>query len=159
MKTIVILLSTVLAATGLMAQGGPPPHAGRQAHTTTTAVGEDLAALDQFLAMEDAQLDQLQQAIARVRAMTPAERAGLRVQIAEYRRLPTEQREKVRAGWGWLTEADRNDWPQMMHSISDAERAAIQAEIQALPPEQRATRKHALLEAWRATAEKTKANP
>lgn len=150
MKTIVVILSTILTATGLMAQGGPPPHAGTQAQTTTANVGEDLAALDQFLAMDDTKLDQLQQAIARVRAMTPAERSALRIRIAEYRRLPTDQREKVRAGWGWLSDADRNDWPLMMRSLSDAERTAIQAEIQALKPEQRAISKRELLEGWRA---------
>jgi hypothetical protein len=155
MKTIVILLSTILATIGLMAEGGPPPHTDSQARTATAA-SDDLAALDQFLAMDDAKLDQLQQAITRVRAMTPTERANLRHQIAEYRRLSSEQREKVRAGWGWLNDSDRNDWPQMMHSLPDAGRAAIQSEIQALPPEQRAIRKHALLESWRA---KQKAAP
>lgn len=160
MKFILTLfLSAAMAATGLMAQGGPPPHAGPRNHTTGIAVSDDLAALDQFLAMDDAQLDQLQQAITRVRAMTPAERANLRARIADYRQLPAEQREKVRAGWGWQSDSDRNDWPLMMRSKPEAERSAIQAEIQSLPPEQRATRKHELLETWRATAEPPKTNP
>lgn len=157
MKTLLFLLTAVMAATGLMAQGGPPPHAGPRAHASVVAVGDDLAALDQFLAMDDAQLDQLQQAITRVRAMTPVERASLRARIVDYRQLPTEQREKVRAGWGWQSEADRNDWPLMMRSLPDAERSAIHTELQSLPPEQRATRKHTLLETWRSTARK--ANP
>lgn len=152
---LTLFLSAALTSIGLMAQGGPPPHAGPRNHTTGIAVSDDLAALDQFLTMDDAQLDQLQQAITRVRSMTPAERASLRTRIADYRRLPVEQREKVRAGWGWLNEADRNDWPSMMRSLPEAERSAIQTEIQSLSPDQRATRKNTLLKAWRASERKT----
>lgn len=158
MRTIIILLSAVMATTGLMAQGGPPPHAGGRTHASSGTMGGELAALDQFLTMDNAQLDQLQLAITRVRAMTPDERAKLRAHIADYRQLPVEQREKIRAGWGWQNDADRNDWPLMMHSLSEADSATIQTELQSLTPEQRTTRKHALLEAWRAAAAK-KVNP
>jgi len=100
--------------------------------------------------MSDEQLDQLQKAIIRVRGMTPEARKGLLKKMADYERLPAEQREQVRAGWGWLSDKDRSDWPLMMHARSEDERNTIQAEIQSLPPAQRAARKHALLEAWRA---------
>ncbi|HEY0945741.1 MAG TPA: DUF3106 domain-containing protein [Opitutaceae bacterium] len=145
--SLMIFLPLVIVASPLLrAQGGPPAHAGQR---MAVGAGDDLAALDRFLSLSDAELDQLQQAIARVRAMTPAERAGLREKMLAYRRLPAGERENLRLGWGWLNEQDRSDWPAMMHALPPEEREAIRVQVLALPPEERAARKHALLEQWR----------
>lgn len=108
---------------------------------------EDLNALERFLDMSDEQLERIQQAIARVRAMSPEERTALHEKLHSFRQLPPAQRERLRAGW--RDNRDQADWPAMMRSLPDAERAAIQTEIQALAPTERAARKHALLEQWR----------
>ena len=81
--------------------------------------------------------------------MSPAERAALHAQLHAFRQLPEAKRTQVRAGWGWQTEQDRVDWPPMMRSLPEAERVRIQRELQSLPPEARATHRHALLEKWR----------
>jgi len=152
--TLIVFACT--ASVSVVAQGGPPSWAGKgQGRNEVNKEGpEDLIALDRFLSMSDSQLDQLMQAISKVRAMTPAQRTAMKKQMAEYRNLSPEQREQVRTGWGWLNEEDRSDWPLMMHSKSDAERAAIQTEIQNLTADKRAARKHALLEDWRKAAAK-----
>ncbi len=139
----------------LAAAGGPPADAPRHGQGSNgggpnhacAAANDDFAALERFLDLNDEQLDRIQRAVARVRAMTPAERAALHTQLHAFRQLPEAQRERVRAGW--RDGRDRTDWPVMMRSLPETERAAIQAEIQALASEERATRKHELLEAWR----------
>lgn len=153
MKTLIALLSLLacIANTSLLAQGGPPAWAGKAqgAPTATQTAGEDLAALERFLTLSDQQLDHLLQAITKVRAMSQEQRQAMKKQLLEYRSLPPEQREQVRKGWGWQSEQDRTDWPLMMHAKSEAERAWLQSEIQALAPEKRASRKHQILEDWR----------
>ncbi|PTY06162.1 hypothetical protein DB347_11970 [Opitutaceae bacterium EW11] len=151
MKTSLALVVLLLAPVALFAQNGPPAHRGPGVHAALHA-GDELAVLDQFLGLSNAELDQLQQAIARVRAMSPAERAALKEKIVAYRQLPENQRQQVRRGWGFENDQDRQDWPTMMHAKTDDERATVQKELQALPPEQRAARKHELLEAWRAAS-------
>ena len=98
--------------------------------------------------MDNAQLARVERAVARLRAMSPAERAALHERLSAFHRLPPAERNRVRAGW--RDERDRADWPQMMHSLTPEQRAAVQAELQALDPADRATRKHELLDAWRA---------
>lgn len=140
----------------VVAQGGPPPWAGKgggphSANAAGEAGGDEFSALERFLAMSDAELEETQQAVARVRAMTPEQRAQLRAQIAEFRQLPTERRDEIRGGWGWHDARDRDDWRTMMRAKSPEERAAVQAELQALPADQRLGRKRALLELWRSS--------
>lgn len=120
----------------------PPPSTAPAA-----ADAQEFAALERFLSMDDAQLERIQRAITRLRAMTPAERAALHDRLHAFHRLPPGERARVRAGW--RDERDQTDWPLMMHSLPEAERAAIQAELQSLEPAERATRKHELLELWR----------
>lgn len=147
-----VVLVVISSPSPLCAQGGPPPHAGQR--LPAAAAADDLVALECFLSLSDTELDQLQQAIARVRAMTPAERAALREKTLAYRRLPAAERDTLRLGWGWLNEQDRTDWPKMMHSLPVAESEAIRKEVLGLPPEQRAARKHALLEDWRSRSKR-----
>ncbi len=156
MKTMLIagvLLGAVLAAmpAPVVAQGGPPSWAGqgRGPGGGATAADDEFAALERFLAMSDVELDAMQQAIARVRAMTPEQRAAFRAQLAEFRQLPEERRDEIRGGWGWHNAQDRDDWRTMMRAKSPEERAAVQRELLALPADQRAARKHAMLDAWR----------
>jgi hypothetical protein len=164
MKTLWFVLSLTVSA-GLLAlwssagaQGGPPPWAGQgggpRAATANALGSDEFAALERFLSMSDAELDEMQRAIARVRAMTPEQREHMRAQIAAFHQLPAERREEIREGWGWHDARDRDDWRTMMRAKTTEERAAIQAELQVLPAEQRMARKRALLEAWRTAQDK-----
>ena len=152
MKTSLFLFLTLLVFTHapIHAQNGPPAHAeGKGLHAALRS-GDDLAALDQFLSMSDSELDQLQSAIARVRAMSPAEREAFRQKMIAYRQLPEGERQQVQQRWGWQSEQDRSDWSVMMRSKTEPERSAIQTDVQSQPSDQRAARKHAILETWRA---------
>ncbi len=133
----------------LHAQKGPPAHAG-QGMRAALQSGDEMASLEVFLTLSDEELDKLLAAITRVRKMSPEERREFTRKIVNFRQLPENSRRQVREQWGWLEEADRNDWRLMMQVKSEAERSALQAELQALPPEKRAQRKHELLQAWRA---------
>lgn len=154
LPALLALVTTTLAPISAHAQGGPPPWAGgghARAAQAASAASDDpeFAALDRFLSMSDAELDAMQQAIARVRAMSPDERAKMRAEIAAFHQLPTERRDEIRAGWGWHDARDREDWRTMMHEKTPSERAQIQQEILNLPADERIARKHALLDAWR----------
>lgn len=136
----------ILAVTPSAAAPAPGEHPNMVA-----GPGDDFPALERFLTLSDEQLDRIQQAVAKVRAMSPAERAALHAQLHAFRQLPEAEREQVRAGWGWQNEQDRVDWPTMMRSLPAADRLQIQRELQSLPPESRAAHKHGLLEKWRPT--------
>ncbi|MBX3737460.1 MAG: DUF3106 domain-containing protein [Candidatus Didemnitutus sp.] len=97
----------------------------------------ELSTLEQFLALDDAQLAQMQQAIARVRAMSAAERAQLRAQIEEFRRLPAAEREQLRRGWGHESPEIRAGWRDYMQSLDDAGRAELRRVLEGLSPEER----------------------
>lgn len=137
----------VFAAPCLVVAAAPDSAGGSP--VAVAGPGDDFPALERFLTLSDDQLDRIQKAVAKVRAMNPAERAALHAQLHAFRQLPEDKRQQVRAGWGWQNERDRDDWPAMMHSLPAAERAAIQTELQSLPPEGRPARKHELLEEWR----------
>lgn len=110
------------------------------------AAPRELATLEQFLALDDAQLDQMQQAIARVRAMKPAERAQLRAKIDEFRRLPAGEREQLRRGWGHESSAMRDGWREMMQSLDDAGRAELRRKLDGLSPDEKAELRRELVE-------------
>ncbi len=152
MKTTFLALGIACVATfasPVQAQKGPPAHAG-QGMRAALQSGDELASLEVFLTLSDQELDTLLAAITRVRKMSPEERKEFTKRIVSFRQLPENSRRQVREQWGWLEEADRNDWRLMMQVKSEAERSSIQAELQALPTEKRALRKNALLKAWRA---------
>jgi hypothetical protein len=149
MKALTILfVSCLLSSPAAMAQGGPPPHAGQGNRAAAGAAGE-LAALEQFLALSDEELASIEQAIARVRAMTPEQRAEYRERLISYRNLPAPRRAEVRLGWGWQNPQDREDWREMMRGATEERRSAIHAELQAAAPEQVIVRRREILEAWR----------
>ena len=144
----VLLLAAVAVSAQTPSTAAPAPGSDK-GHWAPGRENDDFPALERFLTMDDEQLDRIQQAVAKVRAMTPAERAALHTQMHAFRQLPEAKREQMRAGWGWQSEQDRADWPSMMRSLPAAERAAIQSELQSLPPERRPARKHELLGKWR----------
>ena len=49
---------------------------------------KELAAVEQFLGLSDSELEQMQQVLARIRAMKPEERVALRAEVAKFRQLP-----------------------------------------------------------------------
>lgn len=106
----------------------------------------EFAAVERFLDLNDAELDEVMQVIARIRAMTPEQRAALRDEIAAFRQLPEPQRQQLRRGWGQMPEELREGWREMMQSLSPEQHAAMRAKLQSLPPEERAEYRRKLVE-------------
>jgi hypothetical protein len=146
-KTVVwVLFLSVGMSADAWAQGGPPAGAGSGA-TVKTAAQDELAALDQFLGMNEAELSAVQKAVAKVQAMSPAERAKLRAALHTYRCLPESKRQQLRCEWKDATE--HREWSERMRAKTADERTAMQTELQALPPEARAARRQYWLKIWR----------
>jgi len=136
MKTIFLLLLLLPAGFATAAETPPPVH------------GREMASVEQFLSLSDADLDQLQQVIARIRAMPAEQRAELRKEIAQYRELPGTQREQLRQGWGWMSREIQDGWREMMQQVTPERRAAIQQELQALEPAAKTARRRQLVEEY-----------
>lgn len=109
---------------------------------------KELAAVEQFLGLSDAELEQLQQVLARIRAMKPAERMALRAEIEKYRQLPERQREQMRQGWGAMPREFQEGWREMMQSATPERHAEIQTKLQALTPEERLNYRRQLTEEY-----------
>ncbi len=137
MKTLLLKTILGLALTGWPLVAAQPPVA--------PANGE-LGALEKFLALDNAQLDELQRAIVRVRAMTPAERAKLREQIEQFRQLPAAERQAWRQGWGQVPADLRDGWREMMQSADATQRAEIHRRLEAVPPGERVAERRKMVE-------------
>ncbi|MDD3178828.1 MAG: DUF3106 domain-containing protein [Opitutaceae bacterium] len=107
----------------------PPAH--------PSAVVKEMASVERFLSLSDAELDQMVLVIQRIRAMKPEERAALRQEIAKYCRLTDSQRQQMRMGWGWMPREIQDGWREMMQGATPERRAEIQAKLQSLSPEER----------------------
>lgn len=112
------------------------------------AAAHEFAAVEQFLNLDDAELEQLQQVIARLRALSPAERAVLRQEIARYRSLPDDQRQHLRQGWGRITPELQAGWREMMQHATPGRRAEIQSRLQSLSPEEKVAYRRQLVEEY-----------
>ncbi len=146
MKTLFPLF-LFLSASALIAQT-PTSTASPASSDSKARDTADLAAIERFLDLSDAELAQTAEAIARVRAMTPAQRAELRKEIAAFRQLPEPQRQQLRQGWGWMPPEIQEGWREMMQNATPAERASIQAKMQALPPPEKMKYRRELVEAY-----------
>jgi hypothetical protein len=107
---------------------------------------KELAVVERFLDLSDAELDQVQQVIARIRAMKPAERAALRAEIDKFRQLPEGQRQELRQGWGGMPREIQEGWREMMHSATPERRNEIQVKMQAMEYEARTEFRRKLVE-------------
>lgn len=125
--------------------GGVP---AATAADTIPPAAREMAAVEQFLGLSDTELDQLQQVIARLRAMPAEQRVALRLEIEQYRRLPEPQREQLRMGWGWMPREIQEGWREMMQHATPERRAAIQQELQALGPADKTARRRQLAEEY-----------
>jgi hypothetical protein len=145
MKTITFF--TVLAwlvASPLIFHGAETPTPGAK----STVELKELAAVEQFLGLSDAELEQLQQVIARIRAMKPAERTALRTEIEKFRQLPEGQRQQMRQGWSWMPREVQDGWREMMQGATPERRAEIQAKLQSMDPDARLTYRQQLVEEY-----------
>ena len=106
----------------------------------------ELAALERFLDLSDEELDQMQRAITRIRAMGPAEKEALRREMDKFRRLPEAERRQLRHGWGAVEERVQEAWRRLMHAAPPERRQEIQRQLQALPPEKKADFRRQLTE-------------
>lgn len=141
-KTLALLLPLLLLGVPVLPAAEP-----------SAAQAREMDALEKFLALDDTQLDEMQAAIARVRAMRPEERAQLRGKIREFRQLPAEQRQALRQGWGQMPEHLRDGWREMMQAADEARRAQVRAELEkAAPEEKNAVRQRLVEEFLRAKA-------
>jgi hypothetical protein len=154
MKTILRVL--VFPAVALLAAAqNPPPPSPRPSLPPSSANADELAALERFLTLSDEELAQMADAIARVRAMTPPQRAALREQILSYRRLPEPQRMKMRQGWGWMPPEIQHGWREMMQNATPEQRTAIHTAMQSLPPDEKMRYRRKVVEDYlKAQAEK-----
>jgi hypothetical protein len=110
---------------------------------------QELAALEQFLSLSDEQLDRIQAAVARVRAMSIEERKAYAEEIVRYRSLPREERAQIREGWGWQSAGDREDWRAMMQALTPEERRELHEAMHRLPHGERTEYRLKVLEKWR----------
>lgn len=131
-------------ATGLRASDGAAPASGGASKTAS-----EFAAVEQFLDLSDAQLDEMLGVIRRIRAMSPAERAALRREIAAFRQLPEPQRQQLRRGWGQMPRDLQEDWREMMASVTPQRHEEIRAKLQSLPPDEKVAYRRELVEAYR----------
>lgn len=134
--TLGILLRAGLSAGWYVAFLCAPALAGEPAARPVAELKE-LASVEQFLSLSDVELDQIQQVLARIRAMKPAERAALRAEIDKYRQLPEAQRQQMRQGWGGMPREIQDAWREMMHSATEARRTEIQTKLQSLSPDEK----------------------
>jgi hypothetical protein len=147
MKNLFLAILLMLSAGALAAQnpaGGGRSSAARQNSSAST----ELAAIEQFLNLSDDELAQMEQVIARLRAMTPAQRAALRAEIAAFRQLPEPQRQQIRQGWGRLPADLMDNWREMMQNATPERRAEISTRLQALAPEEKTNYRRELVEAY-----------
>lgn len=143
MKTFIrLFLFTSLFTLGALRAADPAP-AGA---APVLPAGKELAALDQFLHLSDEDLDQMQQVIARLRAMSAAEKAALRREMDKFRSLPENQRRQLRQGWGAIESGLQDAWRRMMQSATAEQHAEIQQKLQSLPPEKKAEYRRQLAE-------------
>jgi hypothetical protein len=134
MKTYLLIM--LLVPAGLMVAADAVP------------ATREMASVEQFLSLSNSDLDQLQQVITRIRAMTPEQRAELRREINRYRDLPGPQREQLRMGWGWMPQEIQDGWREMMQNATLERRTAIQQQLQDLGPEEKAARRRQLVEEY-----------
>ena len=142
MKTLSCLgLALAFLAAPLAAQTPAPSPA-------SSSSASELAALEQFLNLSDAELAQMEAVIARLRAMTPAQRTTLRTEIAAFRQLPEQQRQQLRQGWGGMPAEIQTGWREMMQSATPERHAEIQAKLQTLSPDEKMRYRRDLVEAY-----------
>lgn len=143
MKTTLGLLMLAFFLSGAPLRAADPV-AATSPRSTDTKV--ELAALERFLDVSDEELDQMQKAIALIRAMGPEEKAALRREMDKFRRLPDDQRRQLRHGWGAVEGKVQEAWRRMMHAATSERRQEIQQQLQALPPEKKADFRRQLAE-------------
>ncbi len=155
MKTTVrngTLLAGALVLAGVLVWAVMPTGTGKddEAGTRNGLSTAELGALEGFLAMSDEELDRVQDAIARIRVMSEDERRALAAEIVDYRRLPREERSRIRDGWGRRTgDEEREDWQRMMRELTPTERREIHDRLQAVDRDERHTLRMDILEEWR----------
>lgn len=148
MKTHLLRLRTALVVSSLALVAGTGPGHAAQPAPRSAAELKELASVEQFLGLSDAELDQMQQVLARLRAMKPAERAALRTEIEKYRQLPAAQREQLRQGWGWMPREVQDGWREMMQNTTPEEHAEIQKTLQGLPTDERLAYRRRMVETY-----------
>lgn len=146
MKSILNIFSRALVGAGLvvacrLGSAAEAPPASRPVSEL-----KELASVEQFLGLSDAELDQIQQVLARIRAMKPAERAALRTEIEKYRQLPDAQRQQLRQGWGWMPREIQDAWREMMQGATEERRTEIQTKLQTLTPDEKMAYRRKLTE-------------
>ena len=148
MNTLPRLLQMAALGTWLLFGSSITPAAAEKSASRPVAELKELASVDQFLGLSDAELDQMQQILARIRAMKPAERVALRAEIVKFRQLPDAQRQQLRQGWGWMPRDVQDAWREMMQSATPERRTEVQTKLQAMTPDERMTYRRQLSEEY-----------
>ena len=147
MKTIALLAFVGMSVFGAGLLGAAEVPAANAAPRPAAEL-KDFATIEQFLGLSDAELDQVQQALTRIRAMKPEERAALRAEIVKFRQLPEGQRQQLRQGWGWMPQEVQDAWREMMQAASPERHAEIQRKLQAMSPDERLAYRRQLSEEY-----------
>ena len=137
MKSILTTFSRVMVGAGLLVACSFGSTPAAQPASRPVSELKELASVEQFLGLSDAELDQIQQVLARIRAMKPAERATLRTEIEKYRQLPDAQRQQLRQGWGWMPREIQDAWREMMQGVTEARHTEIQTKLQTLSSDEK----------------------
>lgn len=112
--------------------------------------------IEQFLLLQDHELDQLIAILQRIRDMPEAQRKELAATVDQFRRMSGEQRRSLRDGQRRDTQSphpqhqqhDNEAWRQMMNSLSPEQRLDIQLRIDSAPRYQRRALRDAILKEW-----------
>lgn len=105
--------------------------------------------IERFLHLSDEQLDRLMKGIERIRAMTPEERKDFAEEMRNFRRLPPEQRDRIRQRMRTVSPEDHEDIRTMIESMRPRERRRMLREMQGLDPEERMEYRLERLRQWR----------
>lgn len=132
----------------VLVTAGLPAISAEKSASRPAAELKELASVEQFLGLSDTELDQMQQVLARIRAMKPAERAALRAEVEKYRQLPEAQRQQLRQGWGWMPREVQDAWREMMQSATPERRTEVQTKLQSMTPDERMTYRRQLTEEY-----------
>ncbi len=131
--TSLLLGCALLFSSSLLAENG----------ATQNGDSEELAEIamaGRLAAMDDAQLDRLEAAIAQVRAMEPEERAAIAAKAREMARNRNARVRENRQQWQQTPVRDRQATAERLRNMTPEERQAMREELRNLSPEERRER-------------------
>lgn len=122
--------------------------------TTAAAPQQEYALVEQFLQLQDHELDELIAILQRLRDMSAQQRSELANTVDRYRRMPAEQRRNLRDGTGrqaFGKHVDNDAWRNMMSTLSPDQRLEVHLRLQNAAPAERQATRQAILNQWQSS--------